>query len=66
MKQVIVRKYGGAGLSRPEQIVEVAKATADLRKQGHSVVLVVSAMGKTTDQLVDLAHSVSSAPIAAS
>lgn len=57
-----MRKYGGAGLSRPEQIVEVAKATADLRKQGHSVVLVVSAMGKTTDQLVDLAHSVSSAP----
>ena len=62
MKPLIVQKYGGSSLSEPAQIRDVAKQVAELHKTGHRVLVVVSAMGKTTDQLVDLAYQVSPSP----
>lgn len=59
---LIVQKYGGSSLARPEQIQAVADRIAALRKSGMNLIIVVSAMGKTTDQLVELAYKVSSAP----
>lgn len=62
MKSVIVQKFGGVCLESPEKIKQVAASAAALARQGHGVVVVVSAMGKTTDQLVKLAYEVSPAP----
>ena len=45
-----------------EKIRNVARRIADVRKSGTSVVAVVSAMGDTTDELIELAHSVSKQP----
>lgn len=59
---IIVQKYGGACLSTPEKVRAVAQALAALRSQGHKVVVIVSAMGKTTDELVKLAYQVSPHP----
>ncbi|HVK62485.1 MAG TPA: aspartate kinase [Bdellovibrionales bacterium] len=61
-RSLIVQKYGGSSLAKPEQITAVAKKVADLHREGHAVLLVVSAMGKTTDQLVELAYKVSPTP----
>lgn len=58
----IVQKYGGACLETPEKLRAVAKALANLHQQGHKVVVIVSAMGKTTDELVKLAYQVSPHP----
>jgi aspartate kinase len=59
---MIVQKYGGSSLARPEQIQSVADRIARIHASGEELLVVVSAMGKTTDQLVSLAYSVSSAP----
>jgi len=59
---LIVQKYGGSSLARPEQIQVAAEQIAKLHKLGHAVIVVVSAMGKTTDQLVELAYRVSPTP----
>ena len=59
---MIVQKYGGSSLARPDQIQSVAERVSKLHAAGESVLVVVSAMGKTTDQLVSLAYSVSPAP----
>lgn len=59
---MIVQKYGGSSLARPEQIQSVADRVARLHAAGESVLVVVSAMGKTTDQLVEIAYKVSHAP----
>ena len=59
---VIVQKYGGACLETPEKIRVVAGSLADLHGQGHRVVVIVSAMGKTTDELVSMAYRVSPHP----
>lgn len=60
--KLIVQKYGGSSLAEPQQIQSVASRISDLRKSGHRVLVIVSAMGRTTDQLVELAHKVSPAP----
>lgn len=62
MKSIIVQKYGGVCLESPERIKQVASSVAALANEGHGVVVVVSAMGKTTDQLVQLAYQVSTSP----
>lgn len=62
MKPLIVQKYGGSSLARPEQIQAVADRVSELHRQGHRLLIVVSAMGKTTDQLVELAYKVSATP----
>ncbi len=55
-----VQKYGGSSVADPERIRAVADHVARTRRAGNQVVVVVSAMGKTTDQLVRLAGDVSS------
>lgn len=60
--RLIVQKYGGATLATPEKIKQVARRIADLHQQGTQVVAVVSAMGKTTNELIELAHKVSAQP----
>ncbi|MCD2498968.1 MULTISPECIES: aspartate kinase [Microbacterium] len=60
---LIVQKYGGSSVADAESIKRVAKRIVDTRRAGHDVVVAVSAMGDTTDELLDLANAV--APIAA-
>jgi aspartate kinase len=59
---IIVQKYGGACLETPAKIRAVASGLADLHNRGHRVVAIVSAMGKTTDDLVKMAYQVSRHP----
>jgi len=59
---IIVQKYGGVCLETPAKIRAVARSLADLHGRGHRVVAIVSAMGKTTDQLIQMAHEVSPSP----
>lgn len=60
--QVIVQKYGGATLATPEKIKDVAERINLLRKSGSKIVVVVSAMGQTTNNLIELANQVSQRP----
>src|SRR4051794_2890643 len=59
---IIVQKYGGACLETPAKIRAVAASVADLHRRGHRVVTIVSAMGKTTDELIRMAYQVSPCP----
>ncbi|MDO4916604.1 MAG: aspartate kinase [Rothia sp. (in: high G+C Gram-positive bacteria)] len=59
---LIVQKFGGSSVSDAEGIKRVARRVADTYKTGNQVVVVVSAMGDTTDELLDLASEVSSNP----
>src|SRR5213594_1786178 len=59
---LIVQKYGGSSVADPEKILNVARRVADATRGGHRLVVVVSAMGKTTDGLIALAHRISPAP----
>jgi len=59
---IIVQKYGGVCLETPEKIRAVARDLADLHGRGHRMVVVVSAMGRTTDHLIHMAYQVSPAP----
>jgi len=59
---LVVQKYGGSSLADAESIKRVAKRIVDTRKAGNDVVVAVSAMGDTTDELVDLAQQVSPLP----
>jgi aspartate kinase len=59
---VIVQKYGGSSVADPEKIKNVARRVAETTRDGHRLVVVVSAMGKTTDGLLNLARQVCSTP----
>jgi len=59
---LFVLKFGGTSVGTPERMRSVADRIARLAAQGHQLVVVVSAMGHTTDELIDLAHQVSKAP----
>ncbi|MFB3160756.1 aspartate kinase [Neobacillus sp. 179-J 1A1 HS] len=59
---LIVQKFGGTSVGSVERILNVAQRVKDETNQGNQVVVVVSAMGKSTDQLVDLAKEISAAP----
>ena len=59
---VIVQKYGGSSVADPDKLKRIARLIYDVKQQGHDVVAVVSAMGKTTNQLIELAHNISSNP----
>ncbi|MER8001982.1 aspartate kinase [Streptomyces sp. NPDC095613] len=59
---LVVQKYGGSSVADAEGIKRVAKRIVDAKKNGHQVVVVVSAMGDTTDELIDLAGQVSPIP----
>ncbi len=57
---LIVQKYGGTSVADPDRMRAVAENVAFTRRHGHDVVVVPSAMGKTTDNLIKLANDVSS------
>ncbi|WP_129656725.1 aspartate kinase [Rothia halotolerans] len=57
---LIVQKFGGSSVSDAEGVKRVARRIVETKAQGNDVVVVVSAMGDTTDDLLDLAHEVSS------
>ena len=59
---LIVQKYGGSSVADASSIKRVAKRVAEARRAGNDVVVVVSAMGDTTDELIDLAHQVTPLP----
>ncbi len=59
---LVVQKYGGSSVADADGIKRVAQRIVATRKAGNSVVVVVSAMGDTTDELRDLADQVSPAP----
>jgi aspartate kinase len=59
---VVVQKYGGSSVADVEKIGLVAEKVVATKKQGHDVVVVVSAMGKTTDSLLALAKQVAKDP----
>ncbi|MFG0290933.1 MAG: aspartate kinase [Rhodopirellula sp. JB044] len=59
---LIVQKFGGTSVADPEKIRAAARRAIRAQKQGHRVVMVVSAMGKQTDELLRLASAVSDKP----
>ena len=59
---IVVQKYGGSSVADADGIKRVAQRIVTTRQAGHDVVVVVSAMGDTTDELRDLAEQVSSIP----
>jgi aspartate kinase len=59
---LIVQKFGGSSVATAESIKRVAKRIVETRKAGNEVVVAVSAMGDTTDELIDLAHEVTPIP----
>ncbi|WP_053730102.1 aspartate kinase [Streptomyces sp. WM6378] len=59
---LVVQKYGGSSVADAEGIKRVAKRIVEAKKTGHQVVVVVSAMGDTTDELIELAEQVSPMP----
>jgi aspartate kinase len=59
---LVVQKYGGSSVADAERIKRVAERIVSTKKDGNDVVVVVSAMGDTTDDLIDLANRVSPLP----
>jgi aspartate kinase len=59
---LVVQKYGGSSVSDAERIKRVAERIVATKKDGHDVCVVVSAMGDTTDELLELAQQVSPLP----
>ena len=59
---IIVQKYGGTSVANADKIKRVAARVARTKDQGNKVVVVVSALGQTTDELVALAHQVAKEP----
>ena len=62
MGLLIVQKYGGSSVADAEKIKNVARRVAESARLGHRVVVVVSAMGKTTDGLLALTAAITSTP----
>ena len=58
----VVQKYGGSSVADAESIKRVAKRIVATKQDGNEVVVVISAMGDTTDELMDLALQVSPLP----
>lgn len=59
---LIVQKYGGTSVGTIERILRVADRIISYKEEGHDIVVVVSAMGKSTDVLVDMAKQISAYP----
>jgi aspartate kinase len=59
---VVVQKYGGSSVADAEAVKRVARRIVETKKGGNQVVVVVSAMGDSTDELIDLANEVSPLP----
>lgn len=61
-KGIIVQKYGGTSIADISRVQNVAKKVVKARREGYDVVVIVSALGDTTDKLIDLAHRITSHP----
>jgi aspartate kinase len=59
---LIIHKYGGTSVGSPERIRKVAERIGEAKEAGDQLVVVVSAMGQSTDELIALAHQVSQNP----
>jgi aspartate kinase len=59
---IVVQKYGGSSVADPEKIHNVAQRIAKSHDKGNQVVVVISAMGDTTDDLIALAHKITDSP----
>jgi len=59
---IFVQKYGGSSVADAEKIINVANRAIGIQDRGDQIVVVVSAMGKTTDNLIKLAHQVTENP----
>ncbi len=59
---LVVQKYGGSSVSDAESVKRVARRIVETKNEGNDVVVIVSAMGDTTDELIDLAEQVSPHP----
>ena len=59
---LIVQKYGGSSLSTPDRIRKVAERIAARSREGHRVVVAVSAKGSSTDELLKLAYEITPNP----
>ena len=64
MKKIIVQKFGGTSVADTEKIKNVAKTVIREKNNGNDIVVVVSAMGHTTDHLVQMAKTINSSPSA--
>ena len=60
--EIIVQKYGGSSVANAERIKHVAGRVIREKRKGHHVVVVVSALGDTTDELIELAHQITLKP----
>ena len=60
---IVVQKYGGSSVADAEKINNVARRIVATKQKGNDVVVVVSAMGKTTDQLIQLAKGINPKPL---
>lgn len=60
--KIVVQKYGGSSVGSIDKIKKVADRIIQKRNEGYHVVVIVSAMGKTTDELIALAREISSEP----
>ena len=61
-KKLIVQKYGGTSVGNAQKIMNVAKRVVSYKNKGYDVVVVVSALGDTTDELLELASKISKSP----
>lgn len=59
---LIVRKYGGSSVASPQRIKKVAEQIIEAKKKDSQIIVVVSALGDTTDELIDLAHQITLIP----
>lgn len=59
---ILVHKYGGTSVATPEKIKNITKKVMAEKEKGHDMVVVVSAMGKTTDHLIELSKEVAVNP----
>ena len=59
---LIVQKYGGSSAADAEKIKNIARRVVAAKQKGDQIVVVISAMGDTTDKLINLAHQVTSQP----
>ncbi len=61
-RKLIVQKFGGSSVANPERIKRVAQRVVDTKRSGADVVVVVSALGDTTDELLQLASQITQQP----
>jgi aspartate kinase len=60
---LFVKKYGGSSVSTPEKILEIAHRLKFLHNEGHKLIVIISAMGDTTDELIGLSRRITLTPV---